>query len=65
MVAGCTIAWKVAKKYQDILYHKAGGIAYITINRPEKRNAFRPQTVFEMRAALLDGCARIRRLAWC
>ncbi len=47
-------AWKSAKKYQDILYHKAGGIARITINRPEKRNAFRPQTVFEMHEALLD-----------
>ncbi len=48
------IAWKSAKTYGDILYHKAGGIAKITINRPEKRNAFRPQTVAEMRDALLD-----------
>lgn len=46
--------WKTVKKYSDILYHKAGGIARITINRPEKRNAFRPQTVVEMHEALLD-----------
>lgn len=48
------IAWKTAKKYDDILYHKAAGMARITINRPGKRNAFRPQTVAEMHAALLD-----------
>jgi naphthoate synthase len=41
-------AWKQAKAYQDILYQKAEGIAKITINRPEVRNAFRPQTVSEM-----------------
>jgi len=40
--------------YQDIFYHKSGGIAKITINRPEVRNAFRPQTVIEMQKALLD-----------
>ena len=40
--------------YQDIFYHKGEGIAKITINRPEKRNAFRPQTVKEMIAALSD-----------
>jgi naphthoate synthase len=46
--------WKVAKTYTDILYHKAGGIAKVIINRPEKRNAFRPQTVTEMIDAFLD-----------
>jgi naphthoate synthase len=40
--------------YQDILYHKGEGIAKITINRPQKRNAFRPQTVKEMLHALAD-----------
>ncbi|SMF41522.1 1,4-Dihydroxy-2-naphthoyl-CoA synthase [Alteromonadaceae bacterium Bs31] len=40
--------------YTDILYHKAAGIAKITINRPEVRNAFRPKTVMEIRAALSD-----------
>ena len=46
--------WTVAKTYTDILYHKTDGIAKITINRPEKRNAFRPETVFELHDALLD-----------
>lgn len=40
--------------YQDILYHKAEGIAKITINRPQVRNAFRPLTVKEMIHALAD-----------
>jgi naphthoate synthase len=46
--------WKVAKTYTDILYHKAGGIARVTINRPAKRNAFRPLTVSEMYDAFAD-----------
>ncbi|HOF61485.1 MAG TPA: 1,4-dihydroxy-2-naphthoyl-CoA synthase [Candidatus Latescibacteria bacterium] len=37
--------------FSDILYHKAEGIAKITINRPKVRNAFRPLTVEEMIAA--------------
>jgi naphthoate synthase len=41
--------------YQDIRYHKnADGIAKITINRPQVRNAFRPETVMEMMQALQD-----------
>ena len=47
-------AWKIVKKYDDIIYQKAAGMAKITINRPEKRNAFRPQTIVEMHAALFD-----------
>ena len=46
--------WKTAKDYTDIFYHKANGIAKITINRPEVRNAFRPLTVQEMMDALHD-----------
>jgi naphthoate synthase len=44
--------WKSSGDYRDILYHKRGGVAKITINRPEVRNAFRPLTVKEMSAAL-------------
>lgn len=43
--------WQTAGNFQDILYHKAEGIARITINRPEVRNAFRPQTVSELMQA--------------
>ena len=35
-------------EYEDIIYESAEGIARITINRPERRNAFRPQTLFEL-----------------
>ncbi|MBZ8182187.1 1,4-dihydroxy-2-naphthoyl-CoA synthase [Oscillatoria salina] len=48
------VAWEVAKTYEDILYHKFAGIAKITINRPHKRNAFRPKTVFELYDAFCD-----------
>jgi naphthoate synthase len=48
------IDWKVAGEFTDIEYHKAEGIAKITINRPEVRNAFRPLTVREMSQALED-----------
>jgi naphthoate synthase len=40
--------WKTVKAYSDILYQKSGGIAKVTINRPEKRNAFRPETVAQL-----------------
>lgn len=46
--------WLLVKEYQDILYHKTDGIAKITINRPERRNAFRPLTIQEMSDALSD-----------
>ena len=45
--------WEMNGKFSDIRYEKsAEGIAKITINRPEVRNAFRPLTVREMRIAL-------------
>ena len=40
--------WVSAGSFRDILYDKAEGIARITINRPEVRNAFRPKTVQEL-----------------
>ncbi len=47
--------WHSAGEYTDILYHKSDeGVAKITINRPEVRNAFRPLTVREMSQALND-----------
>jgi len=50
------IAWETAASYEDILYERAEGIAKITINRPDVRNAFRPQTLAELR----DAFARAR-----
>jgi len=43
--------WIRSGEYQDILYDTWDGIAKITINRPEVRNAFRPATVSEMAKA--------------
>lgn len=40
--------WVEVKQYQDITYHKADGMARIAFNRPEVRNAFRPETINEM-----------------
>ena len=40
--------------YTDILYEKKNGVAWITINRPETRNAFRTITVAELTDAFLD-----------
>ncbi len=47
-------SWIKVKAFEDIEYHKAEGIAKITINRPECRNAFRPQTIFELSSAFYD-----------
>ncbi len=45
------VTWESAHAYEDLLYERAEGIAKITINRPEVRNAFRPQTLAELRDA--------------
>ena len=49
-----TSKWKKAGNYKDIFYEKMDGIAKVTINRPEVRNAFRPETVKEMYNAFSD-----------
>ncbi|WP_281164730.1 1,4-dihydroxy-2-naphthoyl-CoA synthase [Liquorilactobacillus sicerae] len=40
--------WQKVKDYQEIIFERTGKIAKVTINRPEKRNAFTPLTVNEM-----------------
>jgi naphthoate synthase len=44
--------WQPTGDYSDIRYETADGIAKITIDRPEVRNAFRPQTIVEISDAL-------------
>jgi naphthoate synthase len=48
--------WQKVRDYQDIRFEKDGGLARITICRPEVRNAFRPKTLFE----LIDAFSRAR-----
>ncbi len=45
-----TVVWEPIKEYSDIRFERSAGegIAKVTINRPEVRNSFRPQTVTEM-----------------
>jgi naphthoate synthase len=51
------VKWTPVVEYQDIRYEHSGtGIALVTIDRPEVRNAFRPETVKE----LIDAFGRIR-----
>ena len=49
--------WQAFADYGDITYHKADGMARIAFNRPEKRNAFRPQTIDQMTEAFKDAWA--------
>ncbi|PIQ60084.1 MAG: 1,4-dihydroxy-2-naphthoyl-CoA synthase [Bacteroidetes bacterium CG12_big_fil_rev_8_21_14_0_65_60_17] len=49
-----TVQWSPVGTWEDIRFEKSEGIAKITINRPHVRNAFRPETVTEMRQALQD-----------
>lgn len=47
--------WTPVREFEDIIYEKTDdGIARVTINRPQVRNAFRPQTVTEMIEAFVD-----------
>jgi naphthoate synthase len=50
------VSWQKVGDYTDIIYEQAEGMARITINRPEVRNAFRPETVIE----LIDAFAHAR-----
>src|ERR1700744_3892491 len=58
--AAVSVIWRPAAQYEDIRYELSegddAGIAKITINRPEVRNAFRPETVIE----LIDAFERAR-----
>jgi len=45
---------KLSKDFTDVVYEKWNGIAKVTINRPEVRNAFRPRTLFELQRAFED-----------
>jgi len=47
------VQWKPIKQYEEILFEFYEGIAKITINRPQKRNAFTPLTVQEMIDAMV------------
>ncbi|CAB4659913.1 MAG: 1,4-dihydroxy-2-naphthoyl-CoA synthase [Actinobacteria bacterium] len=40
-----------SENFSDVIFEVAEGIAKITINRPERRNAFRPQTIIELQSA--------------
>ena len=52
------VSWTQWESYDDILFHKCEeGIARIAINRPEKRNAFRPKTVDE----LIDAFYKVKK----
>ena len=48
------INWQTVKEYEDITYRKCNGVSRIAFNRPEVRNAFRPQTVGELLDAFHD-----------
>jgi naphthoate synthase len=48
--------WRAVRAYEDIRFERDGGLAKITICRPEVRNAFRPKTLFE----LIDAFSRAR-----
>ena len=46
--------WKQVRDFEDITYHKSDGVARIAFDRPEVRNAFRPETLFELQEAFKD-----------
>lgn len=48
MIHLTSVEWEKVKDYSEIIFERAGQIAKITMNRPEKHNAFTPVTVAEM-----------------
>ena len=44
-------SWEEVKSYEDITFHKSEGVARIAFDRPEVRNAFRPETLLELQEA--------------
>ena len=49
-----TVQWEKVRDYEEIIYEKYNGIAKVTMNRPERHNAFTPLTVNEMIDAFAD-----------
>ena len=49
-----SISWTRTGAFEDIIYETAEGIAKITINRPQVRNAFRPLTITELQQAFRE-----------
>ena len=47
--------WQIVKEFEDITYKKCNGVARIAFNRPDVRNAFRPQTTKELYDAFYNG----------
>jgi len=43
--------WETVREYEDITYRRSMGVARIAINRPERRNAFRPETLLDLQDA--------------
>ena len=54
MINMSEINWQTAIEFEDITYKKCDGVARIAFNRPEVRNAFRPQTTSELLVAFKD-----------
>lgn len=54
LISTSGVDWQEANEFSDITFHKADGMARIAFNRPEKRNAFRPQTIDQMIDAFED-----------
>jgi len=53
-VAEQNVSWREVARYSDITYQKADGMARIAFDRPEVRNAFRPETIDQMIEAFRD-----------